>query len=134
MKGILPVYCRTMGYVVLLLSVFVPMVMFMCGKVNDGNLLLVKAAIKMSVWFALFMIFLARVKQENEETARIRVKSMGYALYLLGVYYLIALMRAVHVGNLELADRSIPILYMALNVLCVEFGLQRHRARRLFKK
>ncbi len=34
MKGILPVYCRTMGYVVLLLSVFVPLFMFMFGMIN----------------------------------------------------------------------------------------------------
>lgn len=33
MKGILPVYCRTMGYVVLLLSVFVPLLMFMFGMI-----------------------------------------------------------------------------------------------------
>lgn len=37
MKGILPVYCRTMGYVVLLLSVFVPLFMFMFGMINDSK-------------------------------------------------------------------------------------------------
>ena len=36
MKGILPVYCRTMGYVVLLLSVFVPLFMFMFGMIYIG--------------------------------------------------------------------------------------------------
>ena len=44
MKGILPVYCRTMGYVVLLLSVFVPLFMFMFGMINDSNLLFTKAS------------------------------------------------------------------------------------------
>ena len=60
MKGILPVYCRTMGYVVLLLSVFVPLLMFMFGMINDSNLLFTKASIKLLIWFSLFMIFLAK--------------------------------------------------------------------------
>ena len=67
MKGILPVYCRTMGYVVLLLSVFVPLFMFMFGMINDSNLLFTKASIKLLIWFSLFMIFLAKVKDENEK-------------------------------------------------------------------
>ena len=62
MKGILPVYCRTMGYVVLLLSVFVPLFMFMFGMINDSNLLFTKASIKLLIWFSLFMIFLAKVR------------------------------------------------------------------------
>ena len=39
MKGILPVYCRTMGSVVLLLSVFVPLFMFLFGMLNDLSLI-----------------------------------------------------------------------------------------------
>ena len=75
MKGILPVYCRTMGYVVLLLSVFVPLFMFMFGMINDSNLLFTKASIKLLIWFSLFMIFLAKVKDENEKISRIRIKA-----------------------------------------------------------
>ena len=88
MKGILPVYCRTMGYVVLLLSVFVPLFMFMFGMINDSNLLFTKASIKLLIWFSLFMIFLAKVKDENEKISRIRIKAICYAIYLLGIYYI----------------------------------------------
>ena len=42
MKGIFPASCRLLGYVLLLLSVFVPLLMYMFGQVNDGNLLYVK--------------------------------------------------------------------------------------------
>ena len=35
MKGILPVPCRVAGYALLLLSVFVPMLMYMFGMVHD---------------------------------------------------------------------------------------------------
>lgn len=133
-KGILPTYCRTMGYAVLLLSVFVPLAMFMFGMINDSNLLFTKAAIKMLIWFSLFMIFLAKTKNENEETTKIRVKSMGYAIYLLGIYYIIMLIRGVYYGNLEEADSSIAIIYMAFNVICLEFGIQKNRVEKRFKK
>lgn len=133
-KGILPTYCRTMGYTVLLLSVFVPLMMFMFGMINDSNLLFTKAAIKMLIWFSLFMIFLAKTKNENEETTKIRVKSMGYAIYLLGIYYIIMLIRGVYYGNLEEADSSIAIIYMAFNVICLEFGIQKSRVEKRFKK
>lgn len=130
MKGILPVYCRTMGYVVLLLSVFVPLFMFMFGMINDSNLLFTKASIKLLIWFSLFMIFLAKVKDENEKISRIRIK----AIYLLGIYYIVMLVRGVYNGNLEEADNSIAIVYMVFNVICLEFGVQKSRVDRLFKK
>lgn len=134
MKGILPVYCRTMGYVILILSVFVPILMFMFGMINDSNLMFTKASVKLLIWFSLFMIFLAKCKEENEKTSVIRVKAICYALYLLGIYYVVMLIRGAYHGNLEEADSSIAIVYMAFNVACLEFGLQKSRVDRLFKK
>ena len=134
MKGILPTYCRTMGYTLLILCVFLPLMMFMYGMINDSNLLFTKASVKLLIWFSLFMIFLAKVKNENEETAKIRVKAICYAIYLLGIYYIVMLVRGVYDGNLEEADNSIAIVYMAFNVLCLEFGIQKSKVDKLFKK
>ena len=125
MKGILPVYCRTMGYVVLLLSVFVPLLMFMFGMINDSNLLFTKASIKLLIWFSLFMIFLAKVKDENEKISRIRVKAICYAIYLLGIYYIVMLVRGVYNGNLEEADNSIAIVYILTYKSCYLSGIRR---------
>lgn len=133
MKGILPTYCRTMGYTLLILCVFLPLMMFMFGMINDSNLLFTKASVKLLIWFSLFMIFLAKVKNENEETAKIRVKAICYAIYLLGIYYIVMLVRGVYDGNLEEADNSIAIVYMAFNVLCLEFGIQKSKVDKLFK-
>ena len=134
MKGILPTYCRTMGYTLLILCVFLPLMMFMFGMINDSNLLFTKASVKLLIWFSLFMIFLAKVKNENEETAKIRVKAICYAIYLLGIYSIVMLVRGVYDGNLEEADSSIAIVYMAFNVLCLEFGIQKSKVDKLFKK
>lgn len=134
MKGILPTYCRTMGYTLLILCVFLPLMMFMFGMINDSNLLFTKAFVKLFIWFSLFMIFLAKVKNENEATSKIRVKAICYAIYLLGIYYIVMLARGVYDGNLEEADNSIAIVYMAFNVLCLEFGIQKSKVDKLFKK
>ena len=134
MKGILPTYCRTMGYTLLILCVFLPLMMFMFGMINDSNLLFTKASVKLFIWFSLFMIFLAKVKNENETTSKIRVKAICYAIYLLGIYYIVMLARGVYDGNLEEADNSIAIVYMAFNVLCLEFGIQKSKVDKLFKK
>ena len=133
MNGILPPFCRILGYGLLILSVFVPVVMFMAGAIHDSNLLLTKTAIKLFVWFSLFMIFFARMKKENESTARIRLKAIYYAIYLLGVYYIVALIRSMYQGHAESADNSIAIIYMAFNVACFEFFMQKQRVDKLFK-
>ncbi len=134
MKGILPAYCRTMGYIIIVICIFVPFFMFIFRMIDDTNLMLVKASIKLLVWCALFMIFLARTKNENDHTNKIRVKSVWYALYFIFIYYIIMLIKGVYDGNLAEADNSILIVYMAFNVICLEFGIQKDRIDKIFKK
>ena len=50
MKGILPVACRYVGYVLLIFSVLVPLLMYMFGLVHDGNLLYIKLGMKLVIW------------------------------------------------------------------------------------
>lgn len=64
MKGILPASCRIIGYALLILSVFVPLLMYMFGMVDDTNLLYVKMSMKLVIWLSLFMVFLAKAKEE----------------------------------------------------------------------
>lgn len=134
MKGILPVACRYAGYALLILSVFVPLLMYMFGLVHDGNLLYVKLCIKLVIWISLFMIFLAKVKEENEEIASIRSKAMKYALYLWGIYYIVMLVKGTINQDVQSADNSVGIVYMIINVLCWEFFLQKHRIEKAFRR
>lgn len=134
MKGILPVACRYAGYALLILSVFVPLLMYMFGLVHDGNLLYVKLCIKLVIWISLFMIFLAKAKEENEEIASIRSKAMKYALYLWGIYYIVMLVKGIINQDVQSADNSVGIVYMIINVLCWEFFLQKHRIEKAFRR
>lgn len=134
MKGILPVPCRIAGYALLLLAVFVPMLMYMFGMVHDNNLVLIKLGMKLVVWISLFMVFLAKVKDENNETGGVRLKSMKYALYAWGIYYIIVLVKAAIDNDMQEADNSIGIVYMVINVICWEFQLQKQRMERTFRR
>lgn len=134
MKGILPLYFRFAGYILLLLSVFVPMLMYMFGMVSDTNLIALRAVMKLVIWISLFMVFLAKTKDEGAESAVIRLKSLKYATCMLGVYYVVMLVREALSGAAVSADNSAVLVYMALSVLCLEFLLQKNRIEKMFKK
>lgn len=134
MKGILPVACRIAGYALLILSVFVPLLMYMFGQVHDGNLIYVKLGIKLIVWLSLFMIFLSKVKDEAEETACLRSKAMKYALYIWGVYYIVMLIKGAVNQDLQVADNSVGIVYLIICVIGWEFLYQKHRIEKTFRK
>lgn len=134
MKGFLSASCRLLGYVLLLLSVFVPLLMYMFGQVNDGNLLYVKLSMKVVIWVSLFMIFLAKMKEENEEAFSIRRKAMVISLYLWGIYYVVMLVKSAYDGNLQEADNSVGIVYMVINVFCKEFLMQKARIEKNFRQ
>ena len=46
MKALLPVFCRPLGYVILVISMFIPFLLLMQGMVTDSNLLFYKECIK----------------------------------------------------------------------------------------
>lgn len=134
MKGLFPHVCKPIGYALLILSVFIPLLLSMFGLVHDKSLLLIKLGMKLSIWVSLFMIFLSRTKDESEETANFRSKAMKFALYFWGTCYVFLLIKAFFDGNINLADNSIGIIYMVLNVLCFEFLLQKARIEKTFKR
>ena len=134
MKGILPASCRIIGYALLILSVFVPLLMYMFGMVDDTNLLYVKMRMKLVIWLSLFMVFLAKAKEEDAEAASLRSKAMQYALYVWGLYYIVLLVKGAVEGDLQVADNSVGIVYMVLNVLVWEFFLQKRRMENMFRR
>lgn len=134
MKGILPASCRIIGYALLILSVFVPLLMYMFGMVDDTNLLYVKMSMKLVIWLSLFMVFLAKAKEEDAEAASLRSKAMQYALYVWGLYYIVLLVKGAVDGDLQVADNSVGIVYMVLNVLVWEFFLQKRRMEKMFRR
>lgn len=134
MKGILPVFCRPLGYALLILSVFLPMIGYMFGVVTDENFVYVKLGMKFVIWVSLFLVFLARAKDEDAETAALRAKAMQIGLGVWAVYYVAVLIKAGIDANAQEADNSVGIVYMVINIVCMEFLFQKRRIEKNFMK
>ncbi len=134
MKALLPVYCRILGYAILLLSIFVPFGLVMYGMITDANLLLYKEVIKLFMIVGLLMVLLAYTKNENEETEKIRIKAMRNALWLTIAYVLISMLVRLYNGNISSPDTSSFIIFMAINVICLEYGIKKAKIDKFFKR
>lgn len=134
MKALLPAYCRLLGYAILLLSIFSPFILMMYGIITDENLLLCKEIIKLFMIVGLLMILLAYTKNENEETEAIRVKAMRNAFFITIIYIFVSMLFRLYKGSTELMDTSSFLIFMAMNVICLEFGIKKAVVDKIFKR
>ena len=135
MKGVFPVFFRVLGYVLLILSVFVPMLMYMFGMIQtDASFILLKLGAKSVIWVSLFFIFLAKTSDEDDITSSLRGKAMKFSLIVLGIYYLVSLGISAVELNYQRADNSIGIFYMVTNVICFEFLQQKRKIENRFNR
>ena len=82
MKALLPVYCRPLGYVVLLVALFIPFILVMQGVVTDTNLLFYKECTKLLMMAGCLLIIFALSKNESRETEQIRNSAVRNAIFL----------------------------------------------------
>ena len=89
MKALLPVYCRPLGYVILVFALFIPFILVMMGKVTDTNLLFYKECTKLLMIVGALMIIFALSKSESRETEQYAIQlhvmpsSSPYCLFLV---------------------------------------------------
>ena len=110
------------------------MIGYMFGMVTDENFVYVKLGMKFVIWVSLFLVFLARAKDEDAETAALRAKAMQVGLGVWAVYYVIALVKAGIDVNAQEADNSVGLVYMVINIVCMEFLFQKRRIEKNFTK
>lgn len=132
MKALLPPYCRIMGYIILLASIFAPFVLAMFHLITDENLLLTKESFKLAMMLGLLMILAAYAKNENEETERIRIKAMRYAVFITAIYIFINMLVVLHKGEPSLIPSSTFLIFLAINAICQEFGIIKASIDKMF--
>ncbi len=81
MKALLPVYCRPVGYVVLLVALFIPFYFGDAGSVTDTNLLFYKECTKLLMMSGCLLIIFALSKNESRETEQIRNAAVRNAIF-----------------------------------------------------
>ncbi|MCD8166971.1 MAG: hypothetical protein LUE93_13185, partial [Bacteroides sp.] len=82
MKGLLPVFCRPLGYAIIVIGLFCPFLLFMAGNVTNENIILIRECSKLLMMVGAFMILFALKKDESAETEKIRVVAMRSAMFI----------------------------------------------------
>lgn len=134
MKALLPVYCRPLGYFIIALALFLPILLLMCGKVTNTNLLFYRECSKLLMMMGALMIIFALTKNENKETEQIRNTSTRNAIFLTVLFIFGNMLYRVAKGDLLSVDSSSFLIFLILNVLCLEFGIKKATVDRLFKR
>ena len=134
MKALLPVYCRPLGYFVIALALFLPFLMLMIGKMTDGNLLFYKECSKLLMMLGAMMILFAFTKNESKETEQIRNKATRNAIFLTVLFIFGGMLYRVWKGDILSVDTSSFLIFLILNILCLEFGIKKATVDRLFKR
>lgn len=133
MKALFPVFCRPMGYVVMVIAVFMPILMALLGKVSDNNLLFYRECSKLLMMMGCIMIIFALSKDENEETEKVRNRAVRNAIFLTVLYIFINMLYRVFTRDLMSVDSSTFLIFLIINVLCVEYELNRIKIQKMFR-
>ena len=134
MKALLPVYCRPLGYVILIVALFLPFILVMMGKVTDTNLLFYKECTKLLMIVGALMILFAFSKNESRETEQIRNLSTRNAIFLTVLFVFGGMLYRVATGDLVTVDTSSFLTFLVINVLCLEFGMKKAMVDKIFKR
>lgn len=134
MKALLPVYCRPLGYFIIALAMFLPFILALMGKVTDANLLFYKECSKLLMMLGALMILFALTKSEGKKTEEIRSKATRNALFLTVLYIFGGMLYRVAQGDFLSVDSSSFLIFLILNVLCLEFGIKKATIDGLFKR
>ncbi|WP_291528143.1 hypothetical protein [Bacteroides sp. UBA939] len=133
MKALLPVYCRPLGYFVIALALFIPILLYMTGKMTDANLLFYKECSKLLMMLGALMIIFALTKNESKETELIRNKAVRNAIFLTVLFIFGGMLYRVWKGDIMSVDTSSFLIFLILNVLCLEFGIKKSTVDKLFR-
>lgn len=133
MKALIPSYCRPMGYIILFISLFLPFLLLMWGIINDQNLIFYKECTKLLMMTGALMILLAISKNESPQTEKIRINAMRNAIYLTFLFIFFGMLYRVAIGDVQNADSSSFVVFMILNVICLEYGMKKEMIKKVFK-
>lgn len=134
MKAMLPVFCRPLGYVILIVALFIPFILTMFGMVTDNNLLFYKECTKLLMMAGAMMILLALSKNESLQIEQIRIKAIRQAVFITCLFVFGNMLYRVAIRDTNTIDSTSFLIFMIINVLCLEFGMAKLRIDAIFKR
>ncbi|MCD8292361.1 MAG: hypothetical protein LUC23_01185 [Prevotellaceae bacterium] len=134
MKALLPVFARPLGYFIIALALFLPFIMALMGRVTDANLLFYKECAKLLMMMGALMILFAFTKNEDDTTVQIRNAATRNAMFITVIFVFLGMLYRVAKGDLMSVDTSTFLVFLIINVLCLEFGLKKRAIDSFFKQ
>ena len=119
MKALLPVFCRPVGYLVLLIALFILPVLYIQGMVTDHNLLFYKECTKLLMMSGCLLIIFALSKNESRETEQIRNAAVRNAVFLTFLFVFGGMLWRVIQRDIINVDTSSFLTFLVFNVLCL---------------
>ena len=120
MKSLFPSYCRSLGYLVLIIALAFPLILFYFNYLTDDNLLLVKVSVKLVFIFgSLLMLF---AKRNNEVVmVKYRERSIIYGLILTTIYLFADMLLHIIEQDMSYTDGSSFLVSLILSNACFEY-------------
>ena len=134
MKAYFPYTAVRWGYFVIALALFLPFLMMLTGRVTDANLLFYKECSKLLMMLGALMILFALTKGECKATEEIRNKATRNAMFLTVLFIFGGMLYRVAQGDIMSVDSSSFLIFLIMNVLCLEFGIKKATVDNLFKR
>lgn len=134
MKSLFPPYSRVLGYIIMTVALFLPFVMFLLGRVTDTNLLLYRECSKLLVMVGSLMVIFASSKEEGDETEHIRIAAVRNAMFITVFLVFGLMLYRVYIGDFQLMNSSSFVIFLIIVILCLEFGLNKSRIDKMFKR
>lgn len=134
MKAVLPVFCRPLGYFILVIALFIPFALKIYHVMNDHNWIFYIECTKLLMMAGALMILLALSKNESPKTEAIRITAIRRAVYLTIFFVFANMLYRVAIKDANVADSTSFLIFMIINVLCLEFGMAKERIDAVFKR
>lgn len=80
------------------------------------------------------MILLALSKNESIETEKIRITATRNAVFLTFLFVFFGMLYKVAIGDIQSIDNSSFVIFLIINVLCLEFGMKKNMINKAFKR
>ena len=93
-----------------------------------------KECIKLLMILGAMMIIFALSRNEGRETEIIRNKATRNAIFLTVLFLFGGMLYRVATGDIMTVDTSSFLIFLIINVLCLEFGMQKARIDKIFKR
>lgn len=134
MKALFPVFCRPLGYVVLLVASYIPYKIAGYGRLSTLALAKSEEETKLLMMAGCLLIIFALNKNESRETEQIRNAAVRNAVFLTFLFVFGGMLWRVLQGDVINVDTSSFLTFLIFNVLCLEFGLKKALVDRFFKR